>query len=890
MTHSRSDLDARLDRALEEIRTDVPDDAACQAAADRALSRLASAPAARSGGAGPETIRGCDDVRRLLDAHVAGTLPAAKAELVQDHTRECVPCRRALMAAREGHAERPVAAAWSPADAGARRRTPRAGAWWTAAAAAMVVGVALAILAAAGLLPGPWGAGEAVAEIASIDGALFLVGDDARPLAAGDSIAERAAVRTARGSGAVLALADGSRVEMRERSELSLDLRGGDTTVDLERGSVIVEAAKRSRGHLFVDTEDCRVAVTGTIFSVNHGTKGSRVSVIEGTVRVEQGRQQDLIHPGEQVTTRAYLDPVPVAREIAWSQSAPRYLELLAELQALHQELRQAVTVPAARTSTRLVDLVPAGTVFYAAVPNLAESLHEARRVVRERIAASPVLQEALEGDGSHQEELDRMIGRLRDFGSFLGDEVVFALRADAIGDHPEPDAVAIAEVRDPAGFASFLAAESAARDEGDPEIVVVSSPEEATAGSDDRLYVWLTDGLAVASPGAEGLRGVAAAMAGSGGIAGTPFYAQIAGAYADGVEWLFAADLESLMARIADDEEGSDLFGLEGARYLLVQWSESGERPRGNAVLAFDGPRRGVASWLAAPAPMGSLEFVTADAAAAAAFIVREPAEMVDELLAMLVARDPDALAELERVQREQGFDLRADLAAPLGGEMAVALDGPLAPVPSYKVVVEVYDPAAFQATLEWAIARIDAELRARGEAGGFAIIEESMGGATVYRVATPAEGVAVYYTYADGYLVATPGRALLERALSAHATGANLLAAEGFRQLLPADAYTNFSAVAYQDVGAHLAPLAERMARMGEGAAVERGAALAMAPASLAYAYGEEDRIVFAASVGGDGFVPLLGLLGGGGGQLTALETLAEAAGPAAEGAGAR
>jgi hypothetical protein len=55
------------------------------------------------------------------------------------------------------------------------------------------------------------------------------------------------------------------------------------------------------------------------------------------------------------------------------------------------------------------------------------------------------------------------------------------------------------------------------------------------------------------------------------------------------------------------------------------------------------------------------------------------------------------------------------------------------------------------------------------------------------------------------------------------------------------------------------------------GELTAEERQAmarAAALQPASLGYAYGEEDRIVFAASIGGQGSFLLKALLGASGG----------------------
>ncbi|HSL81587.1 MAG TPA: hypothetical protein VLF66_02350, partial [Thermoanaerobaculia bacterium] len=141
-------------------------------------------------------------------------------------------------------------------------------------------------------------------------------------------------------------------------------------------------------------------------------------------------------------------------------------------------------------------------------------------------------------------------------------------------------------------------------------------------------------------------------------------------------------------------------------------------------------------------------------------------------------------------------------------------------------------------------------------------------------------------YYTYDDAYLVAAPSRALLAAALTARATGANLPATERFRSLLPTDGYANFSAVVYQDLGSRLAPLAGTLARMQqeggrelsaqERRTVERAAELS--PPTLGYAYGEEDRILFAATFGGQGSFLARALLGAAGGfdGLAGLESL--------------
>ena len=125
------------------------------------------------------------------------------------------------------------------------------------------------------------------AEVKSIDGSASLITDKGdRLLAAGAELKEGDELRTSGGSHAVLRLADGSTVEMNERSAVSVGARGRNMTVDLDHGAVIVRAAHRTAGHLYVKTDDCSVAVTGTVFSVNSGIKGSRVAVLQGAVEV----------------------------------------------------------------------------------------------------------------------------------------------------------------------------------------------------------------------------------------------------------------------------------------------------------------------------------------------------------------------------------------------------------------------------------------------------------------------------------------------------------------------------------------------------------------------------------------------------------------------------
>src|SRR3712207_4490055 len=163
----------------------------------------------------------------------------------------------------------------------------------------------------------------------------------------------------AKDSNAVLRLADGSTVEMRERSEFSVSENMRGVTIRLERGDVIVEAAKQDKGRLYVQTPDSLVSVKGTIFAVESGTKGSRVSVVEGEVKVNYAGKDETLLPGDQTTTNLSLDKTSVQQNVAWSRNAARYANLVSELAKLRRDVNQQIARPGVRYSSRFVDLVP---------------------------------------------------------------------------------------------------------------------------------------------------------------------------------------------------------------------------------------------------------------------------------------------------------------------------------------------------------------------------------------------------------------------------------------------------------------------------------------------------------------------------------------------------
>jgi len=844
MNAQRPNPEELFDRAVEAVRSEPIDPQVVAAARERVARRLRSeldAPA--EAGAPEHRIRGCDGFRSLIPAYLAGALAEPRRILFEDHTRECVPCRRALADARRGGA---AGAGWQ-----ARRERPAAFRY------ALAAGLAGLVIAGAAVLSGRlgWIGPDASARVRAIEGELVaLDGGTVRPVAAGAALERGDTVRTGSGSGAVVELADGSRVELAARSQLTLARRGDGVVLDLERGALIVEAAGRKRGHLYVRTDDCLVSVVGTIFSVNHGVRGSRVSVLDGEVHVD-GVRRAVLRPGDQIATSAQLGRVSLEQEISWSRNAEAYRDRIAALAALGREIDATLAI-GGRTSTALVDRAPAGTAIWVGLPNVADELSDAWALVEQRVTENPALAAwwSERFSGGEAAKISDALAHLRDFGSHLGDEIAVAVGVDATGEPFDP--VVFAEVADARGFDELVDAEIARlnAEAGAARIVRVDDPSQVAA-ADGTLFLWRSaDGLFAASPSPARL----AELAG-GGFAGSALHGRLVEIYRDGTGWLVGVDAARILAGAAAHEAGAGAafaaLGLADAEHFLLESETVAGATEMRAALAFAGSRRGAVAWLAAPAPSGALEFVSPAASLVVAGISKRPAEMFDDLMALARAENGgETLAELARAESQLGFSLRDDVAAALGGDAAFALDGPLLPKPSWKAIVEVVDPSRLEYALGRAVEAIDREAAAQGRPG-LRFGQEEVDGRRYLTLATDSGVALAAMSFVDGYLVAAPSRALVVEAIALRDAGTHLVASRAFRDLLPSDAETDFSALAWQNFGGVAGPLGDLLSGALPAEEREQIAALAQEVGpTLVLAYGDADRVRFV-SRGGTG-----------------------------------
>jgi hypothetical protein len=856
-----------LDKVTDQIRNEKIDPAAMSAAAGRVWARVSAvASEAEFDLPAVERIEGCGDFQSLIPAYLAGKLSEARSLLLVDHTHECIPCRKAMNEARA----RRFTIGKETAETRRYSLKPVILRWGVAAA--LVIGLGLL---AVPLVQRYWPLGEFEARVLAAEGQVYQVADTrTSAVAAGAKLQRGERVRTAKDGHAVVRLADGSLIEMKDRSELYLTRSGQGTTIHLDRGSIVVEAAKQRGEHLFVESGDSLVSVTGTIFSVNNGTKGSRVSVIEGEVRLNHAGSDRVLRPGEQATTNAAITKVAVKDEVAWSRNAKHYAQVLSGLTALKNELN-AIPQPGVRYSTHLLDLMPESTVVYVGLPNLAKTLAESHRVIQERMSQNPALREWWEKEqaGSHQ-NTERVIETISQFGDYLGEEVAISVSMSTDGNPDAP--LVLAELKNSAGLREFIEQEVAKYSNGQqdkPKVTFVEdplAPATSTSESKHELYVWIHDDLLAASPKLDGLRNLASiSKGGNSGFAATPFHDRITQVYQEGAGLVVAANLEKVVAQTkAERAKGADAekresalsqLGILSVKYFVLDQKDTNGKTHTQASLSFNDTQRGIPSWLAAPGPMGSLEYISPDANVVAGFVVKQPVALVDDLLGVLSTVNPELRKNLDAQQTARGLDIRSDIAATLGGEFAFAIDGPIFPTPSWKLVFEVNDPQHLQQTLERVVTEVNTEAARFGKSG-LTWEQAEVSGHLYYTLKSTEFGVEVNYTYANGYLIVGPSRALVERALQSRESGYTLLRSPKFTAGLPADGNANFSAVFYHNLAPLVQPLASQIAshaeKLPEGPQqAVKAMAAEMAP-TLAYAYAQGDSITFAANTEGGPF----------------------------------
>jgi len=220
----------KLDQIINDINNEAVPHDRMERAADRVRQNL-FAPAK----AVPDRIRTCADFQALIPGYLNKSLSAGRVLLLQDHTRECVACRHAVDEQRSGNVRTLARPRTAPS-----HTIPK---WWAVAAMAVLT-VGAGSLVVWQMLPGSAGRNT----VETVSGILHLVSDNSStPIFGGREIPEGQRVRTAKESKAFIRMGDGSVVELNERSEVHFGRASSGPVIHLDRGEIIVQAAKQRK-------------------------------------------------------------------------------------------------------------------------------------------------------------------------------------------------------------------------------------------------------------------------------------------------------------------------------------------------------------------------------------------------------------------------------------------------------------------------------------------------------------------------------------------------------------------------------------------------------------------------------------------------------------------
>jgi ferric-dicitrate binding protein FerR (iron transport regulator) len=751
----------RLDPILDELRNESVPAEELAAARARVWEKLAGAESEL-----------CAGFRADLTAYAAGELESSRRLLLEDHLSRCAACRHAMAALKGTPKVVPMPVA--------RRRSMPVWSRWAVAAGLAAMGLYLG----RGQIDRAFAPSGPRATVVSVSGGLYKLPEGA--MTAGSTVGDGEVVRTGYGAHAVFRLADGSLVEANERTEFAVSAAWSGQSIRLERGDIIVQAAKQRRGHLRVVTRDSTASVKGTIFAVSTGVAGSLVSVVEGSVEVTQPGGETLLTPGQTAASSASLRTVSAKDTIAWSQNAENYYTVLAELMKVEQAV--ALNVPVVnRTQARLLPYLPAGTFLYLAVPNPGLTLQEALAQIEARSQQSEPLRQWWAG--TDRVKLKLLAEKLQTISQYVGDEVVVVLSRPV-------DAASVV----PAVLAEIKAGQQAALEGALSSIFAGNECVYRISGS-----------LLVVAPGEQYLSGY---MARLGKGSATGFASEIASHYQRGVGLLCAIDVATASGGALAASSESAAFGVNKLKYLVFEQlsTQGSEELRAGAV--FDGPRTGVASWLAPAGSLGSAGYVPSTAVMAISAGTRNPLEAYQEFSKLVGSIDKNLSTGIVEMESHTGVSLSQDILAALGTDFTFSIIRPTVPIPGWIGVMEVSQPERVTYAAKRFAEAVSANLAKTG-AAAVSVEEQTLNG-RAWVTLRPPVGPVLTWTYDQGYMIFSTDRDLAIEAISARASGLSLTSSAKFQAQLPASTSLHQSGFFWLNTQG---PLADAAALAGPG-----------------------------------------------------------------------
>jgi type II secretory pathway pseudopilin PulG len=537
-----------------------------------------------------------------------------------------------------------------------------------------------------------------------------------------------------------------------------------------------------------------------------------------------------------------------------WAQEfEAKYPGLLAEFGQLFKKLQRDVQLPAARRESRLLPLLPESTMSYGAFPNYGDAASQVLAVFREELKESSVLREWWQHGQAATvgPKIQDSLAKFSQLNQYLGEEIAVSGTMEG----KEPNLLIVAEIRKP-GLKKYLQqviTELAGKSK--PGVLVLDPQELAaveTKPAAGDLLVLVRPDFVVGALDMATLRKFNSRLdQASRGFVATPFGHKVDQAYAGGVTMVAAADLQKLLSKIPQtpnaDQVTLQRSGFSEMKFLVWDHTRLNGETVSEAELSFTGPRRAAAAWLAKPATLGTLEFVSPKAIVAGTVVLANPTRVFDDYKEITGTASAAIFANLAQAEQVMKLSLRDDLLGCLAGEITLELDSVTPPKPEWRAILKASDSKHLQQTLSSLLKT--AQFRAEE-------FEEE--GTTISTVEIPTgQGrLNIGYAIVDGYWILGSSREAVANAIHLHTSGGSLGKSKKFLAALPPNHTAEASALFYQD------PIAMASLRL-RGFSPEMAKSLADAGSEgvpgLIALYGEESAIR-EASRGGDFDVPAM------------------------------
>jgi hypothetical protein len=494
----------------------------------------------------------------------------------------------------------------------------------------------------------------------------------------------------------------------------------------------------------------------------------------------------------------AQAAPADQPPEVTWLQEMTSNPALLTEFGQLIGKLQHDVQYPQARSESHLLQLLPESTLGYAAYPNYGEVAHESLKIFRQELKESAPLRDWYQHDGPAEfgPKAEDFLEKLYQLSQYLGDEIVMSASAE----DRRPSVLFVAEVRKPGLKNALQQAIQELAGKSMPGVRVFDAQELATSKDDgpaQDLVVLVRPDYVVAALDMATLRSFNSQLdRHTREFASTPFGRRVVQAYQDGVTTLTAADLHKILSQIPRGTDQSwrtfESSGFADMKYFIWEQKSVASQGVSEMELSFTGPRRGPASWLAAPAPLGSLDFVSPKAMLATTVLIANLTQVFDDVKAIADSSNPGAFATLAQFEQGLKLSLKEDVLGRLGGEITMEVDDLTPTAPVWKAILRVKDQNSLQQTL-----------RALLVAAPVTVVQSDEGGFTSYTLKPTSAKMSfgASYAFVDGYLIVAPNHETLAEAIRLHKSGEGLGKSKKFLSSLPAGHASGFSALLYED-----------------------------------------------------------------------------------------